>query len=505
MELGFVDLKTNDRLGKEAGTLAIVCFDGRSLGPAAKALDTATHGAVERALEAQSMSGAVAEEAALLAPHGVSAKRVLIFGLGKPGDVAAKTFEDLGGRLFKAMKAHKLDSATLLLDPAEGQTDAPAAAAARVAYGAALAGYRFTRHLAKKADEAKKAPRKLTIATAAAAAARKAYEPLAGVAEAVAFTRDLVSEPANVLHPEEFAKRAQDALTPLGLKVEILGEKEMKKQGFGALLAVGQGSARESQLVVMQYSGAGKGKAAAPPLAFVGKGVTFDTGGISIKPAAGMEDMKWDMAGAGVVTGLMMALAKRRAKVNAVGVIGLVENMPSGTATRPGDIVKSLSGQTIEILNTDAEGRLVLADALWYTQTRFNPKLIVDLATLTGAIMISLGQEYAGLFANNDDLAQKLAASGEKVGEKLWRMPMGDAYDKMLDTDAADMKNIGGRFGGSITAAQFLKRYIKNVPWAHLDIAGMAWSTTGGLLSPKGATGYGVRLLDRFIADHYES
>lgn len=503
MDLGFVDLKNADRLAKETGNLAIVCFDGRALGAGAKALDQATHGAIGRALAAQGSSGAAQDELSLLAPHGLAAKRVLVFGLGKPAELAAKSFEELGGRILKAMKAQKLDSLTLVLDSGDGQAEAPAAAAARIAYGASLASYRFTTHLAKKAEEAKKAPQKLTIATTAAAAARKAFEPLAGVADAIVFTRDLVSEPANVLYPVEFAKRAKETLAPLGIKVEILGEKEMKKLGFGALLAVGQGSERESQLVVMQYNGGAKGKNA-QPLAFVGKGVTFDTGGISIKPAAGMEDMKWDMAGAGVVTGLILALAKRKAKVNAVGVIGLVENMPSGSATRPGDIVKSLSGQTVEILNTDAEGRLVLADALWYTQTRFNPKLVVDLATLTGAIMVSLGQEYAGLFSNNDELAQKLTASGEKVGEKLWRMPMGEAFDKMIDTDAADMKNIGGKFGGSITAAQFLKRYIKDVPWAHLDIAGMAWSTSGGLLNPKGATGYGVRLLDRFIADHHE-
>jgi leucyl aminopeptidase len=503
MDIAFIDAKAPDRLAKDTGNLAVVCFDGRALGAGAKALDAAAHGAIARGLNAQSLSGSPSEELSLLAPHGLAAKRALVFGLGKPGELSAKSFEELGGRIVRAMKAQKLDALTLLLDSGDGQSEAAASAAARVAYGAALASYRFTRHLVKKAEEAKKAPQKLTIATASAAAARKAFAPLAGVAEAIAFTRDLVSEPANVLYPVEFAKRAADTLTPLGLKVEILGEKEMKKLGFGALLAVGQGSERESQLVVMHYNGAGKGKNAAP-LAFVGKGVTFDTGGISIKPAAGMEDMKWDMAGAGVVTGLMMALAKRKAKVNAVGVIGLVENMPSGSATRPGDIVKSLSGQTVEILNTDAEGRLVLADALWYVQTRHKPKLIVDLATLTGAIMISLGQEYAGLFSNNDELAQKLTEAGEKVGEKLWRMPMGEAYDKMLDTEAADMKNIGGKFGGSITAAQFLKRFIQDVPWAHLDIAGMAWSSSGGLLNPKGATGYGVRLLDRFVADHYE-
>jgi leucyl aminopeptidase len=277
----------------------------------------------------------------------------------------------------------------------------------------------------------------------------------------------------------------------------------MKKLGMGALLGVGQGSERESQLVVMRWQGAADAKA--KPVAFVGKGVTFDTGGISIKPAAGMEEMKWDMAGSGVVIGLMRALAARKAKVNAVGVVGLVENMPSGTAQRPGDIVTSMSGQTIEVLNTDAEGRLVLADALWYTQENFKPAFIVDLATLTGAIMIALGQHHAGMFANDDELSDRLTAAGRQTGELVWRMPLAPAYDKLIDSPAADMKNIGGRWGGSITAAQFLQRFIqKGTPWAHLDIAGMAWSDKDAPTVPKGATAFGVRLLDRLVADHYE-
>jgi leucyl aminopeptidase len=270
---------------------------------------------------------------------------------------------------------------------------------------------------------------------------------------------------------------------------------------MGALLGVAQGSANEPRLVVMQWNGAAK---SAKPVAFIGKGVTFDTGGISIKPAQGMEDMKWDMGGAGVVLGLMKALAKRKAKVNAVGVCGMVENMPSATAQRPGDIVTSMSGQTIEVLNTDAEGRLVLADALWYTQDRFKPQIMVDLATLTGAIIISLGAEHAGLFSNNDTLAERLMKSGTAVGESLWRMPLGEAYDKQLDTDAADMKNIGGREGGSITAAQFLQRFVNKVPWAHLDIAGVTWSKKDMPTVPKGGTAFGVRLLDDFVSAHYE-
>ena len=270
-----------------------------------------------------------------------------------------------------------------------------------------------------------------------------------------------------------------------------------------ALLGVGQGSDRESQLVVMHWNGLPESRKK-PPVAFIGKGVTFDTGGISIKPAAGMEEMKWDMGGAGAVIGTMKALAGRKAKANVVGVVGLVENMPSGTAQRPGDVVRSMSGQTIEVINTDAEGRLVLADALWYTQNRFRPQLMVDLATLTGAIMVALGQLHAGLFANNDQLAERLLAAGRAEGELLWRMPLADGYDKIINSDIADMKNVGNRYGGSITAAQFLQRFVNNTPWAHLDIAGMAWSDKDAPTVPKGATGYGVRLLSRLVQQHYE-
>lgn len=326
------------------------------------------------------------------------------------------------------------------------------------------------------------------------------------MASGVDFARDLVSEPANILYPAEFAERLE-GLKKLGLKIEVYGQKELEKLGFGTMLAVSQGSVREPRMVVMQWLGASGGdekKAKKPkePLVFVGKGVTFDTGGISLKPAAGMEDMKWDMAGAGAVSGLMAALAGRKAKLDAIGLVGLVENMPSGSATRPGDVVKSYAGKTVEILNTDAEGRLVLADVLYYAQERFAPKFMVNLATLTGAIIVGLGHEYAGLFSNSDELVQKLVASGEIVGEKLWRMPLvkeGEAYDKELDSAIADVKNIGGgRAGGSITAAQFLQRFVNNTPWAHLDIAGMAWATKDAGVTPKGATAFGVRLLDHF-------
>jgi leucyl aminopeptidase len=315
----------------------------------------------------------------------------------------------------------------------------------------------------------------------------------------------LVSEPPNVLNPAEMADRCKK-LTELGLKVEVLGPREMTRLGFGALLGVAQGSVNEPRMVVMQWNGAGNGRkrGTAKPVAFIGKGVTFDTGGISIKPAGGMEDMKWDMAGAGTVVGLMAALAGRKAKVDAVGLVGLVENMPSGTAQRPGDVVKTYSGQTVEVINTDAEGRLVLADVLWYCQQKFDPRFMIDLATLTGAMIVALGHEYAGMFSNDDALAQKLASVGQDTNEKVWRFPLHEEYDKLIRSDIADMKNIGGRPAGSISAAQFIKRFVNDKPWVHLDIAGMAWSNKDAPCVPKGATAFGVRLLDRLVAEHYE-
>jgi leucyl aminopeptidase len=312
-----------------------------------------------------------------------------------------------------------------------------------------------------------------------------------------------VSEPANIIYPRTFADRCLE-LSEVGVEVQVLDQDQMKKLGMGAILGVAQGSVQEPYLVVMKYDG-DPDASDKRPVAFVGKGVTFDTGGISIKPAAGMEDMKWDMGGAGVVLGLMKGLAARKAKVNAVGVVGLVENMPSGSAQRPGDIVTSMSGQTIEVLNTDAEGRLVLADALWFTQDTFKPRAMINLATLTGAIIVALGTEHAGLFSNNDELSEQLTAAGRKVGEKLWRLPMNDAYDKAINSDAADVKNIAGsRDAGSIIGAQFLQRFVNNVPWAHLDIAGVTWAKKDNGTVPKGSTAFGVRLLDRYVADVFE-
>ena len=484
-----------------SGTLVVGVLEEHRLTPTAQFVDRQTKGAIARALAVGRFKGKPVEQLSILAPQGIQAGRILLIGLGKAEALDGLTLQAIGGRLVSALNAAGEHAAAVAIDEVSGLKLSLADAAAHVAFGARLRAYRFDKYRTREKPEQKPTVKRFTVMVEDPAAARRSYEPLEKVGEGIFVTRDLVSEPANVVFPESLAEQARK-LTALDIDVEILGEKQMKKLGMGALLGVGQGSTRESQLVIMQWRGASDRKQR--PVAFVGKGVTFDSGGISIKPAQGMEDMKWDMAGSGVVIGLMHALAARKAKVNAVGVVGLVENMPSGSAQRPGDIVTSMSGQTIEVINTDAEGRLVLADALWYCQQQFKPQFVVDLATLTGAIIVALGTAHAGLFSNNDTLAERLIDAGKATGELLWRMPLGDVYDKLINTDAADMKNIGGRYGGSITAAQFLKRFIKDTPWAHLDIAGVTWSDKDAPTVPKGATAFGLRLLDRLVADHYE-
>ena len=486
-----------------SGALVVGVLEGGKLTPSATSLDKATDGALERAIAASSFSGKKGELLDIVAPAKLSNSRILLVGLGAPAKLSEKDLQDLGGSAAAQLLRCGEQKAAFLVDKLRGGKPA-AERAANYAYGALLRSYRFDKYKTKEKPEKKPKLKEIKVLLEESAAAKRLYQKLEKIAEGVFTTRDLVSEPANIIYPKSLVAEAKK-LSKLGLKVQALGRKEMEKLGMGALLGVAQGSAHEAQLLVMVWEGAPNAKDKAP-VAFVGKGVTFDTGGISLKPAAGMEDMKWDMGGAGTVVGVMHALAARKAKVNAVGICGLVENMPSGTAQRPGDIVTSMSGQTIEVLNTDAEGRLVLADALWYTQEKFKPKLIVDLATLTGAIIISLGNEHAGLFSNDDKLSKQLTEAGEAVGEPIWRMPMGPEYDKLIDCDAADMKNIsGGRAGGSITAAQFLQRFIKNgTPWAHLDIAGVAWSTKEKPTAAKGGTGFGVRLLEKFVADNYE-
>jgi leucyl aminopeptidase len=453
-------------------------------------------GDAARAVAASRFTGAKGQVLDVLAPEG-GADRLVLVGAGKAEAFDALAAEHAAASAYAAVKASGLTTLRVELPNGDVQT------AARAALGMRLASYRFDKYRTKEPADKKPSITKGEVVAQDADGALDAFAPLSALANAVSFTRDLVSEPANVLYPAEFARRVKE-LESLGLDVEVLGEPEMMKLGMGALLGVGQGSIRESQLVVIRWNGADDKDA--QPVAFIGKGVCFDTGGISIKPADGMEDMKWDMGGAGAVAGLMHVLAGRKAKVNAVGILGLVENMPDGNAQRPGDVVTSMSGQTIEIINTDAEGRLVLADAVWYCQDRFKPKFMVDLATLTGAIIISLGNDYAGLFANNDELAANLLAASEAEGEPLWRMPLPDAYNKQIDSVIADMKNTGGRPGGSITAALFIKRFVGDVPWAHLDIASTAWKKPSSVPTiPEGATGFGVRLLNRLVQEKYEA
>jgi len=486
-----------------SGTLVVGVNEERKMTPSAAALDKKSGGILTRAMTSSRFKGRKDDLLDIIAPKGLSLSRILLVGLGKLDKMDPLRLQAVGGSIVAHLNRVGETNGTIQVDQLPGAPLGAPDMAAHIAYGAKLRSYRFDKYRTKEKEESKPSLRSLTLMVTDVAAARKSSAPLDRTADAIFFTRDLVSEPPNVIYPETFAERCK-RLTAVGIKVEVLDEKQLAKLGFNTLLAVGQGSVRPSRVVILQWNGAPKAKDKRP-IAFCGKGVCFDTGGISIKPSAGMEDMKWDMAGGGVVAGLMEALAARRAKVNAVVVIGLVENMPSGSATRPSDIVKSLSGKTVEILNTDAEGRLVLADVCWYTQDRFKPKAMIDLATLTGAVIVALGHEYAGLLSNNDELCKNLIAAGEGVGEKLWRLPLGEAYDRDIDSDAADVKNIGSnRAAGTIIGAQFIQRFVNDVPWAHLDIAGVAWSKKDTATVPKGATAFGLRLLDKLVADQYE-
>jgi leucyl aminopeptidase len=476
--------------------LALLVHEGRALVGTGASHDAAASGALTRAMEKSRFTGAADSSRLVAAPAGIDADTVVLVGAGK-----ADGFDDLAleGAAGTAYHAVKLSGAEVLTIDA-GHLSAEQAA--RIGFAVRLAAYRFDKYRTTLKPEKIASVTTVRVVTSDTTAAQAAFTPMSAVADAVLFARDLVAEPANVLYPAEFARRVK-ALETLGLEVEILGEAEMEKLGMRTLLGVGQGSRRESQLAVIHWNG---GEAGAQPIAFVGKGVCFDTGGISIKPADGMEDMKWDMGGAAAVAGLMHALAGRKAKVNAIGVLGLVENMPDGNAQRPGDVVVSMSGQSVEVINTDAEGRLVLADALWYTQDRFKPKFMIDLATLTGAAIVAVGLDYAPLYANDEAVAGPIFAAAAKVGENFWRMPLPPQYEKHIDSAIADVKNTGnGRAGGSITAALFLQRFTNGTPWAHLDIAPTAWASKSTRATiPDGAVGFGVRTLDRMVADSYE-
>lgn len=481
------------------GVLVVFAGADLSFGPATQKLLAPTGDLIKRAAEADGFKGKSGSALDLIAPQGLKVSRLIVIGTGdKPADAKTEDAVKLGGSAFGRLPKTASEISIIAEFP-----DGPMSAdqVADLALGVMMRAYSFDRYKTKRGEDETEAPqRKVTIGTADADKARKAWAAREAVADGVVIARDLVNEPANVLYPEEFARRAA-TLKKLGVEVEILDEKALAKLKMGALLGVGQGSERESRVVVMRWNGGKKGD---KPLAFIGKGVCFDTGGISIKPAGGMEDMKGDMAGAACVVGLMHALAARKAKVNVVGAIGLVENMPDGKAQRPGDIVTSMSGQTIEIINTDAEGRLVLADVLWYVAKTYKPEFMIDLATLTGAIIVSLGHEYAGLFSNDDRLAERLVEAGLLTSERVWRMPLGPEYDKQIDSKFADMKNTGGRMGGSITAAQFLQRFVDKTPWAHLDIAGTGMGSPQTDVNKSWGSGFGVRLLNRLVADNYE-
>ena len=455
-------------------------------------------GLIAKAASAAGFKAKALSSMSLLTPAGTDLDQLIVIGLGAPDEMTEYDWLRLGGTVMTKIAAAKADTATVLGE-FPGVEESPENLGDFV-MGLRLAAYRFDTYKTRSKDDDSDKGIKISIAVGETAKVKKAAEAANGIADGVMLARDLVNEPANILGPVEFAKRAAD-LSELGVEVDILTEKEMSKLGMRALLGVGQGSDRPSRLAVMKWNG---GKKSDQPIAFIGKGVVFDTGGISIKPAGGMEDMKGDMGGAAAVIGLMHALAARKAKANVIGVIGLVENMPDGRAQRPGDIVESMSGQTIEVINTDAEGRLVLADALTYTRQEFNPAFMINLATLTGAVLVALGNQHAGIFSNSDELCERLAHAGLATGEKVWRLPLTPEYDKMIDTKNADMKNTGGRHAGSITAAQFLQRFVEETPWVHIDIAGTAMSSPQTEINKSWASGYGVRLLDRLVRDHYE-
>ncbi|WP_417466188.1 leucyl aminopeptidase [Kordiimonas sp.] len=481
----------------QKGVRVYPLFEGGAVPPDHSDLGDETRTQLKRALALKEFTGKAGQLVTLLTPAGSGLDTLIVMGLGHKDEATAYSLEEAGGKLACHLQSLKEKDVTLCLPQPDGTVSfQEEELAAHLACGMKLRNYRFDRYKTDEAGETPPLLRSVTIDCRDQQAAAQRFAKLDAAIRGNHLARDLVSEPSNILYPESYATRIE-ALTALGLEVEILGEEEMQALGMNALLAVGQGSARKSQLVVMRWHGAADREMA--PLAFVGKGVTFDTGGISLKPHQNMQDMKFDMGGSAAVVGLMQCLATRKAPVNAVGVVGLVENMPSSTATRPGDVVKSLSGKTIEIVNTDAEGRLVLADALYYTQTTYKPQAMINLATLTGAIVGALAHEHAGLFSNDDDLSLSLIEAGELVGETLWRLPMGKAYAKMIKSDIADLSNLGAPGAGSITAAQFLENFVGDTRWAHLDIAGTVWLKEGSDLSEKGATGYGVRLLDQWV------
>jgi leucyl aminopeptidase len=494
------DLYDND-------AIAVLIDDQLKLDSETMAIDQKYHGIISKTIaDKNKFEGKIGQSVSFAAiDKDGQIKQIIILGTGNESDISEYQIEELGGHIYSKAEHLKARSVGFKVTSRIGNFNEEQTASL-LASGALLAAYKFNKYFTQKTEQEKFETKDFNLIVSNKEGAYHEFEPLKALALAVYFARDLVSEVPNILYPESYAQQIMEKLEPLGIDIAVLGEREMRELEMGALLGVGQGSHNESKLVVMRYNG---GSSKEKPICFVGKGVTFDTGGISIKPSLNMHDMKHDMAGSAAVIGVLKALALRSAKVNAVGVIGLVENMPGGGAQRPGDVVKTMSGQTAEVLDTDAEGRLVLCDCVTYVQKNFDPDCIIDLATLTGAIVVSLGRTYAGIFANDDGLAQKLTDSSFKTNEKLWRMPLHKDYDDMIKSSVADVANIGSERGsaGSSTAAHFIGRFIKDgVKWAHLDIAGTAWDKTGkNPICPKGGVGFGVRLLNKFVLDHYES
>lgn len=496
----------------KADTIVVGLYEGQIFTDAAKQIDEQLGGAIAKNIKGHRKFEGKVGQSLSMALSINKAVRVVLVGLGKKEDLNALAFETIGGKLYDTLQA---SSAVKIDVDLRGVEDLVATSTAEIAahfaLGFQLKSYRFDKYKAKKEAAQEISIADLSIVTDAQSAAKKLFDTYNCVAKGVFLARDLTNEPPNTLYPESYAERIKAELKPLGVEVEILDEKKMQKLGFHALLAVGQGSIRESRTVIMRWNGAptkaAKGKKVRAPIALVGKGVTFDTGGISLKPGADMDLMKMDMGGSAAVVGAMKAIASRKAKANVIGIVGLVENMPSDRAYRPGDIINSYAGKTIEVLNTDAEGRLVLADALAYIQKTYRPEVVIDLATLTGAIMVALGFEYCGAFANDDKLWEQLKQASDNTGEKFWRMPLDKAYKKEMESEVADLKNLGnaGRYGGACSAAGFLEHFIEaDTKWAHIDIAGTAWWKTDSATTPKGGTGFAVRALNDLIEKHFE-
>jgi leucyl aminopeptidase len=488
---------TNDLLAAALpdAALAFLSFEDALVPPEIGSSQGPLREVIDRALSRSRFTGALGQYLDFIAPCGTSAARILLIGCGAKAGLAELGIERAAADAYRRVHATGATILELRFDLAYAKD------AAAMAFGVQLAAYRFDKYRTREKSQKKPSISVTRIVSVEPEAARAAFQKTTLLADAIYFCRDQVSEPANVLYPTEFARRIR-SLDLRGMEVEVLGEDAMRQLGMNALLGVGQGSRRQSQLVIMRWNG---GRAEAPPIAFIGKGVCYDSGGLSIKPAKSMAEMKWDMGGAAVVAGLLHALAAGKARANVIGILGLVENMPDGNAQRPGDVVTSMSGQTIEVVDTDAEGRLVLADALWYCQQRFKPQLMIDVATLTGAVEIALGQEFAGLFSNDDTLADQLLRVATLEGEKLWRLPLAAALEKQIESPIADLKNYGGPEGGAITAALFLQHFVKGCPWAHLDVAATTWQSTSSIATvPDGATGFGVRILHRLVTDYYD-